>query len=91
VTLSGAETDDGLLRDNGHTELIIIWRDFEVAHFFPLAYEGHWMEHNYDRWITIPPATESAGSINCVQNGMLLREDIHTLFDGYDVFINLDV
>jgi len=56
-----------------------IWRDFEVAHFFPLAYEGHWMEHNYDRWITIPPATESAGSINSVQNGMLLREDIHTL------------
>jgi hypothetical protein len=49
------------------------------------------MEHNYDRWITIPPATESAGSINSVQNGMLLREDIHTLFDGYDVFINLDV
>ncbi|KAL0634243.1 hypothetical protein Q9L58_006861 [Maublancomyces gigas] len=66
------------------------WTGFEAAHIFPLAYERHWMEHNYGRWITIPPATESAGSINSVQNGMLLRADIHALFDSYTVSINPD-
>ena len=67
-----------------------IWRGFEVAHIFPLAYEGHWNAHNYGRWITVPPAIASAGSINSVQNGMLLRADIHTFFDGYDISINPD-
>jgi hypothetical protein len=65
-----------------------IWRGFEAAHIFPLAYEGHWMERNYGGWITIEPST--GGSINSVQNGMLLASDIHQLFDGYDVSINPD-
>jgi hypothetical protein len=65
------------------------WRGFEAAHVFPLAYEGHWIEHNYDRWITIPP--ETGGTINSVQNGLLLRSDIHELFDNYDFSINPDV
>ena len=70
-----------------------IWRGFQAAHIFPLAYEGHWIEHNYGRWIDIPPMKESAGSINInsVQNGILLRDDIHTLFDGYDISINPNV
>jgi len=68
-----------------------IWRGFEAAHIFPLAYEGHWNKENYGRWITIPPATESTGTINSVQNGMLLRADIHSLFDNYDISINPDV
>ncbi|KAL0633043.1 hypothetical protein Q9L58_008053 [Maublancomyces gigas] len=67
-----------------------IWRGFEAAHIFPLAYEAHWKEQDYGRWISIPPATESAGFINSVQNGMLLRADIHSLFDNYDVSINPD-
>ena len=66
-----------------------IWRGFEAAHIFPLAYEGHWNQHNYGRWITIQPDT--GGSINSVQNGLLLRSDIHDLFDGYDISINPDV
>ncbi|KAI5845044.1 hypothetical protein DFP73DRAFT_594185 [Morchella snyderi] len=32
----------------------------------------------------------SGGSINSAQNGMLLRADIHALFDGYRVSINPD-
>ena len=65
------------------------WTGFEAAHIFPLAYEGHWKDHNYSRWITIQPVT--GGSINSMQNGMLLRSDIHQLFDSYDVSINPDV
>lgn len=65
------------------------WRGFEAAHVFPLAYEGYWTEHGYNRWITIQP--ESGGSINSVQNGMLLDSAIHQLFDSYDLSINPDV
>ena len=66
-----------------------IWRGFECAHIFPLAYEGHWIQHDYGRCISIHPKT--GGSINSVQNGLLLRADVHILFDGYDVSINPDV
>lgn len=65
------------------------WFGFEAAHVFPLAYEGHWQEHNFGRWITIPP--DRGGSINSVQNGILLRSDIHQLFDTYNLSINPDV
>ncbi|KAF2465657.1 uncharacterized protein BDR25DRAFT_239571 [Lindgomyces ingoldianus] len=64
------------------------WNGFEAAHIFPLAYEGYWNENNYDRWITIRP--EKGGTINSVQNGLLLRSDIHQLFDSYDFSINPD-
>lgn len=65
------------------------WTGFEAAHVFPLAHEDHWINHNYDRWITKPPA--KGGSINSIQNGLLLRSDIHQLFDSYTVSINPDV
>ena len=65
------------------------WRGFEAAHIFPLAYDGHWSDNHYGRWITIPPGT--GGSINSVQNGLLLTADIHILFDSYDISINPDV
>ncbi|OAL37677.1 hypothetical protein AYO20_03184 [Fonsecaea nubica] len=64
------------------------WEKFEAAHIFPLAYEGHWGKHDYSRWITIQP--EKGGSINSVQNGLLLRRDIHSLFDAYLIAINPD-
>jgi hypothetical protein len=66
-----------------------IWRGFEAAHIFPLAYEQHWKDYNYSRWITIPDA--DGGNTNSIQNGMLLRGDVHALFDGYDISINPDV
>jgi hypothetical protein len=65
------------------------WFGFEAAHIFPLAYEGHWSQFNYGRWISLP--SETGGTINSVQNGILLRNDIHALFDGYAFSINPDV
>jgi HNH endonuclease len=65
------------------------WTGFEAAHIFPLAYEDHWRNNGYDRWITIPLA--SGGSINSVQNGFLLDSAIHQLFDSYSFSINPDV
>ena len=66
------------------------WGLFEAAHIFPLAYEQHWEQFNYGRWITtIPPA--KGGTINSVQNGLLLKSDIHHEFDTYQFSINPDV
>jgi hypothetical protein len=67
------------------------WDGLQAAHIFPLAYEDHWNQSNYSNLITIPPASVVAGSINSVQNGLLLRNDIHHLFDNYDFSINPDV
>jgi hypothetical protein len=66
-----------------------VWTGFEAAHIFPLAYEGEWTQEGYSRWITIP--SERGGTINSVQNGLLLRGDIHQLFGSYDFSINPDV
>jgi hypothetical protein len=65
------------------------WDGFEAAHIFPLAYEQHWKNEDYSRWLSIIPDT--GGSINSVQNGILLRSDIHQLFDVYKFSINPDV
>ena len=47
------------------------------------------MQQNFARWITIP--TANGDTINSKQNGLLLRADIHGLFDHYDISINPDV
>ena len=69
------------------------WWGFEAAHIFPLAYEQHWCEHNYCGWISTPLNREeiNGGTINSVQNGLLLRKDIHQGFDMYKFSINPDV
>ncbi|KAH0559756.1 hypothetical protein GP486_003727 [Trichoglossum hirsutum] len=64
------------------------WVGFQAAHVFPLAYEQQWKDGNYSRWITIPAA--DGGTINSVQNGILLRSDIHARFDTYDFSIDPD-
>ncbi|KAG0128371.1 hypothetical protein HOY82DRAFT_489232 [Tuber indicum] len=66
------------------------WTGFEATHIFPLAYEEHWNRCNYDRWITTPPANESDGSINSLQNGILLRSDMREYFDNYHLAIDPD-
>ncbi|PUU82978.1 hypothetical protein B9Z19DRAFT_937281, partial [Tuber borchii] len=63
------------------------WHGYEPTFIFPLTYEQHWITHGYDKWITIPG---SSGSITSVQNGMLLRQDIGTLFQSYILSINPD-
>jgi hypothetical protein len=65
------------------------WRSFEAAHIFPLAYEEHWKNSDFTRWISILPI--AGASINSVQNGILLRSNIHVLFDSYEISINPDV
>lgn len=68
------------------------WRSFEAAHIFPLAYEEHWRNNDFARWISIPPIPPIVGgSINSAQNGLLLRSNIHDLFDSYEISINPDV
>ncbi|KAG0640713.1 hypothetical protein HOY80DRAFT_1116530 [Tuber brumale] len=64
------------------------WRGFDACHIFPLAYEQQWKQFNYGRWITVPPANESDGSINSVQNGILLASHMHRFFDCYEISIN---
>lgn len=67
------------------------WRGFEAAHIFPPAREEEWTRNNYGHWIDPAFKPASGSSINSVQNGMLLRADLHQLFDGYDFSINPDV
>jgi len=68
------------------------WAGFEAAHIFPLAFEGLWNDFDYGRWIKSPSNGEiRGGKINSVQNGLLLRSDIHQLFDTYFISINPDV
>jgi hypothetical protein len=66
-----------------------IWVGFEAAHIFPLAYEQHWKDSNFACWISIPSIR--GDSINSVQNGMLLENAIHDLFDAFYFSINPDV
>ena len=69
------------------------WRGFKTAHIFPLAYEQHWVNHNYGRWISTPPNGEEikGGKINSVQNGLLLASTIYQGFDFYCFSINPEV
>ncbi|PUU75870.1 hypothetical protein B9Z19DRAFT_1151983 [Tuber borchii] len=56
---------------------VAFFESFESAHIFPIKHYGYWEEHKLGDWITIPPASESYGTINSVQNGMLLTRDMH--------------
>jgi HNH endonuclease len=65
------------------------WDRFEAAYVFPLASESLFIRGNLPRWITLRAPTESG--INSVQNALLLRVDVHRLFDQYLISINPDV
>ncbi|KAF1812074.1 hypothetical protein P152DRAFT_466867 [Eremomyces bilateralis CBS 781.70] len=67
---------------------IDIWDGFEASHIFPLAYESHWINNDYGRWVSIEPPR--GGTINSVQNGILLDSVMHQLFDNYFISINPD-
>ena len=67
------------------------WLGFEATHIFPLAFERQWNDCNLSRLITAPPTNESHGSINSVQNGIMLTSTMHQFFASYDVSINPDV
>ena len=67
------------------------WSRFEAAHIFPLGKEGLWSEWGFGRWITDMDDTNGVSKINSLQNGILLRRDIHTIFDQYLISMNPDV
>ena len=67
------------------------WMGFEATHIFPLAYERQWNDCNLSRLITVPPTNESHGSINSVQNGIMLTTAMQRFFASYDLAINPDV
>jgi len=67
------------------------WTSFTAAHIFPLEKENLWIQWNYGRWITDMDGTIGVSKINSVQNGFLLREHVHSLFDQYLVSVNPDV
>ena len=60
----------------------------QIAHIFHLAYEGHWNHYNYHNLTTIPPDRESDGTINSVQNGIVLSSEMFEHFNNYLVAIN---
>lgn len=67
------------------------WSPFEGAHIFPLEKENIWITQNFGRWITDMDYANGVSKINSCQNGLLLRRDLHTMFDNYLISVNPDV
>ncbi|OBT76810.1 hypothetical protein VF21_04524 [Pseudogymnoascus sp. 05NY08] len=60
-----------------------------AAHIFPLAYLDVWKTESWQRKIADDRYVGESG-INSVQNGILLRSDVHELFDTFRIAINPD-
>ncbi|KAL1959319.1 hypothetical protein VTO42DRAFT_2506 [Malbranchea cinnamomea] len=58
------------------------------THVFPLSSENIWIESNNGRSIAGMDGTTGASRIDCIQNGLLLRTDLHLDFDNYLYSIN---
>jgi hypothetical protein len=67
-----------------------IWSGFQACHVFPLEQENLWIEYNYSRWITDVDDMVGVSKIHSVQNGLLMRADLHVDFDNYLFSINPD-
>ncbi|PGH16397.1 hypothetical protein AJ79_01728 [Helicocarpus griseus UAMH5409] len=57
-----------------------IWTGFDAAHVFPVAYSALWPTLGFN---SIGISGSNEDNVNSVQNGILLRADIHQLFDTY--------
>lgn len=75
----------GLLASSG------VWTKLEAAHVFPLESEKLWNQFGYSRWITNMNETTGISKVNSVQNGLLMKRDLHSAFDQYFFSINPDV
>ncbi|EFR05446.1 hypothetical protein MGYG_08458 [Nannizzia gypsea CBS 118893] len=60
------------------------WLGFEAAHIFPLALSMIFTSCGFSNVIT------DERGVNSPSNGLLLRSDIHQLWDGYDLAVNPD-
>lgn len=67
------------------------WSPFEAAHVFPLEKEDLWIHNNYNTWVTDMDAVTGSSKISSCQNGLLIRRDLHTMFDNYLISINPNV
>ncbi|KAF8454787.1 HNH endonuclease-domain-containing protein [Terfezia claveryi] len=66
------------------------WSRCEAAHIFPLNAESVWDERGYWRCIMDMDGTNGVSKPNSLQNGFLLRRDIHTMFEQYLISVNPD-
>ena len=68
------------------------WTGFQAAHIFPLDKENLWIHWNFGAYITDMDDTVGVTTkINSIQNGLLLRADVHQDFDQYMVSVNVEV
>ena len=68
-----------------------LWCGFQAAHLFPISHATEWAQEGYGSWISPEYIPQSGGTINSVQNGMLIQNTYHELFDNYLIAINPDV
>ncbi|KAK9241770.1 HNH endonuclease-domain-containing protein [Lipomyces tetrasporus] len=65
------------------------WTGFEAAHIFPLSSEEYFVQSGFIRWITNRMDEHDTG-INSCQNGLLMQNSIHALFDDFGFAVNPD-
>ncbi|KAL6303962.1 hypothetical protein BKA93DRAFT_852366 [Sparassis latifolia] len=65
---------------------------FHASHIFPVVHKDTWDEKRFKDKIQDDASIASQGpdGINSIQNGVLLRTDIHDMFNNYDFGINPD-
>ncbi|KAK9322762.1 HNH endonuclease-domain-containing protein [Lipomyces orientalis] len=61
------------------------WTIYDAAHIFPVALESIFHNYNFGELVVLD---ERDGSVNSPQNGLLLKKDVHALFDQYEISIN---
>ena len=61
-----------------------MWTGFEAAHIFPLALDHLFRSQGFDQLMT----DNHPAGVNSPQNGILLRGDIHSLWDNYCIAVN---
>lgn len=65
----------------------------QAAHVYPVARQSTWERNNYMQWITdtTPASRIGSNKLYSIQNGLLLSQNVHSLFDGFDISVNVDV
>ncbi|KAK9236195.1 hypothetical protein V1525DRAFT_451450 [Lipomyces kononenkoae] len=82
---------EGVRARDGKCVISDVWAGFQDAHSFPLEYESLWIQDNCSRWITNMDSAVESSKINSLQNGLLMSENLHTVFDQYLFSVNPDV
>ncbi|KAJ6187864.1 hypothetical protein N7519_002772 [Penicillium mononematosum] len=79
----------------GQTRIINLERPFlglDATHVFPVCMMEEWRRDGYRRYITDtrPDSEIGESGLYSVQNGLLLRADIHPHFDGFQIGFDPD-